>query len=82
MRADRQEKRTLGLVILRGETIVTLSVEAPPPQHTEKVKLSAVAPGVGIARPAGRGMPIAPPSGVGLTGPVAGSNRLLNLTLF
>lgn len=71
---DRQEKRTLGLVILRGETIVTLSVESPPPQHTEKVKLSAIAPGAGVARPAGRGMPIAPQTGmgVGLMGPVSG----------
>ncbi|RMZ75856.1 hypothetical protein DV737_g5091, partial [Chaetothyriales sp. CBS 132003] len=68
-----EEKRTLGLVILRGTNIVSCSVEGPPPSDPS-ARLGAAAPSVptalqagqGIARPAGRGLP------VGLGGPVAG----------
>lgn len=52
----REEKRALGLVILRGETIVSMSVEAPPSKVAERVKL--VQQGIGVAKVAGRGMPI------------------------
>lgn len=49
-----QQKRTLGLVILRGETIVSVSVEGPPPVAAEDK--SAIAAGPGRGAPAGRGM--------------------------
>ncbi|CAK7226549.1 Small nuclear ribonucleoprotein-associated protein B [Sporothrix curviconia] len=73
---EREEKRTLGLTIVRGAHIVSLSVESPPPadpsarlgkQPTAGVT-SGLAAGPGVARPAGRGAP-AP---ISLAGPAAG----------
>lgn len=68
---EREEKRTLGLVLLRGEMVVSLSVDGPPPPEDD---LRAVLGGPGIARAAGRGLSAAP-LGVppmGLAGPVRG----------
>ncbi|KAF9365578.1 hypothetical protein BGX34_009404 [Mortierella sp. NVP85] len=71
---DREQKRTLGLVILRGETIVSLSVDGPPPPSAEdqKARISQLSAGSGVAAPAGRGMPVVPGATPGLTGPVRG----------
>ncbi|KAF9763788.1 hypothetical protein IL306_003001 [Fusarium sp. DS 682] len=72
---ESEEKRTLGLTIVRGAHIISLSVESPPPTDPS-ARLgksapggipSALAAGPGVARPAGRGA--APPS---LAGPAAG----------
>jgi len=67
-----EEKRTLGLIILRGLHIVSLSVEGPPPADPS-TRLGATptggpvgGAGPGIARPAGRGLPI-----IGMGGPPA-----------
>lgn len=54
-------KRTLGLVILRGETIVSLSVEGPPPVVDES-KGPQLAAGPGMGAPAGRGMGLQAPT--------------------
>lgn len=56
--ADPEEqmmKRVLGLVILRGETVVSLSVEGPPPAESQD-KGPGLQPGAGRGMPAGRGM--------------------------
>ncbi|KAJ3301055.1 hypothetical protein HDV03_001456 [Kappamyces sp. JEL0829] len=68
---NRMERRTLGLVILRGEIIVSLSVDGPPPVTAQEKK--TVVPGPGIGRAAGRGLPMAGAAApMGLAGPVGG----------
>lgn len=50
---ERMEKRSLGLVLIRGENVVSLAVEGPPPPSVAG-KVSTGGPGQ--ARGAGRGM--------------------------
>merc|ERR1719160_667157 len=68
---EKEVKRTLGFVVLRGETIVSLMAEAPPPSGPKKAEIT---PGPGRGQVAGRGMPAAPLSSApaGLAGPVRG----------
>lgn len=74
---ESEEKRTLGLTIVRGTHIVSCSVDGPPPADpSSRLGTSApggagtapptLAAGPGISRPAGRGLP------VGLSGPAVG----------
>ena len=55
---ERVEKRSLGLIILRGENVVSMAVEGPPPPKAKSVSSG----GPGMARGVGRGsMPVPPP---------------------
>ncbi|KAK4048085.1 Small nuclear ribonucleoprotein-associated protein B [Microbotryomycetes sp. JL201] len=58
---DEEMKRVLGLVIVRGETIVTLTVEGPPPVQDDGAR-PPLGAGPGFGAPAGRGMGLAPPT--------------------
>ncbi|KHJ35451.1 putative small nuclear ribonucleoprotein-associated protein b [Erysiphe necator] len=70
---ESEEKRALGLIILRGAHVISLSVESPPPADptarlgvkTTSGTVPALAAGTGVARTIGRGVP------VGLAGPAA-----------
>lgn len=55
---QRVEKRTLGLILLRGETVVSMQIEAAPAQ--KKGRGVAGLGGPGTSRSMGRGLPSAP----------------------
>lgn len=70
---DREEKRALGLVIVRGENVVSLTIEGPPPAEDNRIKATEAAQtGPGMGRAAARGVPL-PPSGAPVPGLAAPS---------
>ena len=70
-----KQKRTLGLVLLRGENVISITVEGPPPSTGQKKRVAPV--GHGVARMAGRGSMIMHQQQMqgaprGLRGPIQG----------
>jgi len=75
LKEEREEKRTLGLLLLRGETVVSLSVEGPPIEENKGRVAPNVPGGPGLGRAAARGIAMPPPGAArpaGLSGPVRG----------
>lgn len=70
---ERQTRRVLGFLLVRGEEVVSLTVEGPPPQEEKRGQAQTAPAGPGSGKAAGRGMPgqagVPPP---GLAGPVHG----------
>ena len=67
---ERHVRRVLGFVLIRGEEVVSLTVEGPPQSGAKKAQVAPAGPGT--AAGAGRGMPPATraaPAMRGLGGP-------------
>eukprot|EP01099_Mayorella_cantabrigiensis_P008789 TRINITY_DN860_c0_g1_i1.p1 TRINITY_DN860_c0_g1~~TRINITY_DN860_c0_g1_i1.p1 ORF type:complete len:295 (+),score=96.68 TRINITY_DN860_c0_g1_i1:217-1101(+) len=70
---EREEKRALGLVLIRGENVVSLSVEGGPPLEENRMKANTSVPaGPGVGRAAGRAIALSAGPAPGLTGPIRG----------
>ena len=63
---DKERKRSLGLVLIRGDSVISLSAESPPPENNNK-RFNADNKAIGVANPINRDIiPVVnPESGVG-----------------
>lgn len=59
---EKEFKRTLGLLLLRGESIVSMTAECPPVASSKKVGDGGPQSRPGMAMPVGRGAGMVPPA--------------------
>jgi small nuclear ribonucleoprotein B and B' len=82
---EKTQKRMLGLVLLRGENVVSLTVESPPPVSDSRVKTLDKTKniGIGVSKQSSRGISIAATQGPlqGLTGPISNFGSQQNLMM-
>ena len=73
---EKEEKRVLGLILLRGEAVISLSVEGPPPgdDNRLKPKVPQTAANLGKSQPQSRAIPLSQTTQVApaLVAPVRG----------
>eukprot|EP01025_Chloroclados_australasicus_P048633 TRINITY_DN5518_c0_g1_i2.p2 TRINITY_DN5518_c0_g1~~TRINITY_DN5518_c0_g1_i2.p2 ORF type:complete len:254 (-),score=42.89 TRINITY_DN5518_c0_g1_i2:1106-1867(-) len=72
---EREERRVLGLVLVRGEEVISITLEGPPPpEETRPLRSQMAAAGPGSGKPMGRGLPAGIPGQPppGLAGPAQG----------
>ena len=50
---DKERKRSLGLVIIRGDSVISLSAESPPPENNNK-RFNTDNKAIGVANPINR----------------------------
>jgi small nuclear ribonucleoprotein B and B' len=55
---EREERRALGLIILRGDSVVSMTIEGPPPPDLD-MKMTPGGPGI-VKAAAARGVPMNP----------------------
>ncbi|KAL8517383.1 hypothetical protein ACS0TY_015568 [Phlomoides rotata] len=71
---EREDRRSLGLILVRGEEVISLTVEGPPPPDDSRLKTTSASDVAGpeIGCVAGRGVVTGPLSQAqpGLAGPV------------
>ena len=63
---DKERKRSLGLVLIRGDSVISLSAESPPPENNNK-RFNIDNKTIGVANPINRDIiPVTnPESGIG-----------------
>ena len=50
---DKERKRSLGLVLIRGDSVISLSAESPPPENNNK-RFNVDNKSIGVANPINR----------------------------
>ncbi|CCH40654.1 Small nuclear ribonucleoprotein-associated protein [Wickerhamomyces ciferrii] len=68
----QEQKRTIGLIILRGEHVISVTIEAPPTNQKARV---AAKQGSGVIKPLKTNNTTTKPSGQSLTAPVRTQNN-------